>query len=85
MRFTLKVHRDGRDFTVNVAADGAGLVSHAGAGLLGEIADRVGLTRELSLVLGGLRERRGRHDPGRVQRACVSRSARVTELASPDE
>jgi len=64
----LKVHRDGRDFTVNVTADGAGLVSHAGAGLLGEVADRVGLTRELSLVLGGLCERRGRHDPGRVIR-----------------
>lgn len=64
----MKVHRDGRDFTVNVAADGAGLVSHAGAGLLGEVADRVGLTRELSLVLGGLRERRGRHDPGQVIR-----------------
>jgi hypothetical protein len=30
------VQRDGRDFTVDVAADGAGLVSHAGAALLAE-------------------------------------------------
>jgi hypothetical protein len=43
-------------------------VSHAGAGLLGEVADRVGLTRELSSALSGMRERRGRHDPGRVIR-----------------
>jgi len=64
----LKVHRDGRSFTVNVEADGTGLVSHAGAGLLGEVADRVGLTRELSSVLIGVRDRRGRHDPGRVIR-----------------
>jgi hypothetical protein len=60
--------RGGRCFTVDVAPDGAGLVSHAGAALLAETADRVGLTRELSRVLAGLRERRGKHDPGRVIR-----------------
>ena len=64
----MKVQRDGRNFTVDVAADGEGLVSHAGAALLGEVADRVGLTRELSAALAGVRERRGRHDPGRVIR-----------------
>ena len=47
----MKVQRDGRNFTVDVAADGEGLVSHAGAALLGEVADRVGLTRELSDAL----------------------------------
>ena len=67
-RFTLKVQRDGRSFTVDVAADGEGLVSHAGAALLGEVADRIGLTREFSGVLATVRERRGRHDPGRVIR-----------------
>src|SRR5437763_12204105 len=67
-RFTLKVQRDGRNFTVDVAADGEGLVSHAGAALLGEVAGRVGLTRELSGALARVRERRGRHDPGRVIR-----------------
>jgi Transposase DDE domain group 1 len=65
---SLQVQRDGRNFTVDVAADGEGLVSHAGAALLGEVAGRVGLTRELSRALAGVRERRGRHDPGRVIR-----------------
>src|SRR5215217_7898518 len=60
--------RGGRCFTVDVAPDGAGLVSHAGAALLAEVADRTGLTRELSRALAGLRERRRRHDPGRVIR-----------------
>src|SRR5829696_1635491 len=60
--------RGGRCFTVDVAPDGAGLVSHAGAALLAEVADRTGLTRELSRSLAGLRERRRRHDPGRVIR-----------------
>jgi hypothetical protein len=64
----LRVTREGRSFTVDVAPDGAGLVSHAGAALLAGIADRVGLTGELSRVLAGLRERRRRHDPGRVVR-----------------
>jgi hypothetical protein len=64
----LRVQRDGRSFTVDVSADGDGLVSHAGAALLAEVADRVGLTQELSRALAGVRERRGRHDPGRVIR-----------------
>jgi hypothetical protein len=68
LEVTLRVMREGRSFTVDVTADGAGLVSHAGAALLAETADRVGLTRELSRVLAGLRERRGKHDPGRVIR-----------------
>ena len=64
----MRVMRGGRSFTVDVAPDGVGLVSHAGAALLAEVADRTGLTRELSRALAGLRERRGRHDPGRVIR-----------------
>src|SRR4051812_36653544 len=60
--------REGRSFTVDVTADGAGLVSHAGAALLAEVADRVGVTGALSRALAGLRERRGTHDPGRVIR-----------------
>ena len=66
--FTLRVTREGRRFTVEVTADGDGLVSHAGAALVAEVADRVGLTRELSRALAGVRVRRGRHDPGRVIR-----------------
>jgi Transposase DDE domain group 1 len=67
----LKVQRDGRRFTVDVVADGDGLVSHAGAALLAEAADRLGLTAALSRELAGMRERRGRHDPGRVVRDLV--------------
>jgi len=44
------------------------MVSHAGAALLAECADRLGLTGALSDALGGLRQRRGGHDPGRVVR-----------------
>ncbi|HEY6695309.1 MAG TPA: IS1380 family transposase, partial [Solirubrobacteraceae bacterium] len=62
------MQRDGRRFTVDVVADGDGLVSHAGAALLAEAADRLGLTDALSRALAPMRERRGRHDPGRVVR-----------------
>jgi hypothetical protein len=67
-RITLRVQRDGRRFTVDVVSDGDGLVSHAGAALLAETADRLGLTDVLSRALAPMRERRGRHDPGRVVR-----------------
>ncbi len=49
-----------------VTADGSGVVSHAGAALLSEMADRVGLTAEFSEALHPLRQRRSGHDPGRV-------------------
>ena len=64
----MRVQRDGRRFTVDVVSDGEGLVSHAGAALLAEAADRLGLTDALSRALASMRERRGRHDPGRVVR-----------------
>ena len=50
--------------TVEVTADGEGLVSHAGVALVVELADRVGLTAALSEALAGSRERRSAHDPG---------------------
>ncbi len=64
----MRVHRDGRDFTVEVSADGEGLVSHAGSALLAQVADKTGLTQALSLRLAGLKARRSGHDPGRVVR-----------------
>jgi hypothetical protein len=67
-RITLKVQRDGRGFTVDVTAEGDGLVSHAGSALLAQVADKVGLTGALSARLEGMRERRAGHDPGRVVR-----------------
>jgi Transposase DDE domain group 1 len=60
--------RDGRAVTVEVTADGAGLVSHAGGALLAQVADKVGLTRALSHRLAGIKQRRRGHDPGRVIR-----------------
>ena len=64
----MRVMRDGRPVTVEVTADGAGLVSHAGSALLAQAADKLGLTRALSLRLAGLKQRRRGHDPGRVIR-----------------
>ena len=64
----MRVQRDGRDFTVDVTADGEGLVSHAGSALLAQVADKTGLTRALSLRLSSMKERRSGHDPGRVVR-----------------
>lgn len=64
----MKVQRNGREFTVDVTADGEGIVSHAGAALLAEAADCIGLTEALSRGLAPMRERRGAHDPGRVVR-----------------
>ena len=64
----LKVQRDGRNFTVEVTADGEGLVSHAGSALLAQVADETGLTPALSRGLSPMRERRSGHDPGRVVR-----------------
>ena len=60
--------RDGRAVTVEVSADGAGLVSHAGSFLLVQVADRLGLTAGLSARLGVIKQRRRGHDPGRVVR-----------------
>src|SRR4051794_24885144 len=60
--------RDGRSVTVEVTADGAGLVSRAGSGLVAAVADKLGLTRALSLRLAELKQRRRGHDPGRVIR-----------------
>src|SRR5271170_669412 len=81
--------RDGRCVTVEVTADGAGLVSHAGSALLGQVADRVGLTRALLTRLALIKQRRRGHDPGRVIRdlavmladggECVSELGAVRE------
>jgi Transposase DDE domain group 1 len=64
----LKVTHDGRRITVEVTPDGDGVVSHAGSALLARVADKVGLTRALSLRLGDLKARRSGHDLGHVVR-----------------
>ena len=53
---------------VEVTADGEGLVSHAGAFLLTELADRLGLTKALTEAMAPTRSRRSAHDPGVVLR-----------------
>jgi hypothetical protein len=64
----MKVTHDGRRITVEVTADGDGLVSHAGSALLSRVADKSGLTWALSAELAGLQLRAGSHDRGRVIR-----------------
>jgi hypothetical protein len=49
-----------------VSADGRGVVGHAGARLLADVAEVTGLTSVCGEALGSLRQRRGGHDPGRV-------------------
>ena len=54
--------------SMKVRADCDSLTSRAGTALLTGVADRVGLTGALVGSLSDLRERRGRHQPGRVLR-----------------
>jgi len=49
-----------------VSADGRGVVGHAGARLLADVAEATGLTGACGEAVAGLRQRRGVHDPGRV-------------------
>jgi hypothetical protein len=65
---TRKVKTQTTRRTVEVRADGEGLVSHAGAFLLVELADRLGLTAALAEAMAPTRERRSAHDPGVVLR-----------------
>jgi hypothetical protein len=51
-----------------VTADGDGIAGHAGAALLAELADRLGLTAALGWRAGQTKTRRHRHQAGRVLR-----------------
>jgi hypothetical protein len=81
---TRKVKTQTTRQTVEVRADGEGLVSHAGAFLLVELADRLGLTKALSAAMAPTRERRSAHDPGVVLRdlavAIADGGDHVTDL-----
>ena len=49
---------------VKVSADGRGVVSHAGMGLLRELADATGLSAQVTAVLAGTYNRPWIHAPG---------------------
>jgi len=64
--FTLEVKRSHRRARVQVTADGRGVVSHAGARLLSDVAERSGLGADLGAALAPMVRRRRRPDPGEV-------------------
>lgn len=51
---------------LKVSADGKGVVGHAGARLLSDLADAVGLTASLSSAMAPTKQRRRGHDRGQV-------------------
>ena len=51
---------------LKVSADGRGVVGHAGARLLADLADRVGLTSGLSTAMAPTKQRHRGHDRGQV-------------------
>jgi hypothetical protein len=51
---------------LKVSADGRGVVGHAGARLLCDLADQLGLTGGLSAAMAPTKQRRRGHDRGRV-------------------
>lgn len=51
---------------LHVSADGSGVVGHAGARLLADLADATGLTSAYSTALRPLRPRGTGHDQGRI-------------------
>src|SRR3970282_1830729 len=65
---TMQVKRERSIGSVQVVADAEGLTSRAGTALVVALRDRLGVTDGLSRALVGRRERRSRHDPGRVLR-----------------
>jgi hypothetical protein len=67
----LKVNRNGVQETVEVTADGEGFCSQAGALLLGNLCDRLGLTSGLSAALTPTRQRRSAHDDGEILRDLI--------------
>jgi hypothetical protein len=70
---------------LKVARGGRGLVNHAGARLLSDVADDIGLTVELSVALATTKQRRRGHDRGEVLRDLAVMVAdggtRISDLA----
>lgn len=70
---------------MKVTGGGRGLVNHAGAGLLSDVADDIGLTAGLSAALAPTKQRRRGHDRGEVMRDLAVMVAdggtRISDLA----
>ena len=62
----MQVHRNRSVRRAEVSTNGKNLVSHAGTALLCELADRSGLTREMSQAMGDCGISWHTHDPGVV-------------------
>ena len=60
------VKRRRRRPALKVTGDGTGVANHAGARLLADLADAVGLTSALSAAMAPTKQRRRGHDRGEV-------------------
>lgn len=82
----MKVNRSGQPETVEVTADGEGSCSQAGALLLTNLCDRLGLTDALTEALAPTRRRRSAHDDGEILRdlivTLVQGGEHVSDLAA---
>lgn len=61
-----RVKRSQRRPSIKVTADGRGVVSHAGARLMADMAERCGLAADLTAALAPIVSRQRRHEPGDV-------------------
>jgi hypothetical protein len=60
------VNRRRRRPALKVTGDGNGLANHAGAQLLADLADAVGLSQAMSVAMAPTKQRRRGHDRGDV-------------------
>ena len=67
----MKVNRNGSSETVEVTADGEGFCSQAGALLLSNLCDRLGLTEAIDEALAPTRQRRSAHPDGEILRDLI--------------
>jgi len=76
------VQREGLGDKLHVSAKGTGQMGHAGSVLLAGVADRVGLSRALSVAMASTREPRAAHDPGLKRRISSSLTSQRNTNAS---
>jgi len=80
------VKRRRRRTALKVTGDGSGVANHAGARLLADLADAVGLTGALSVAMAPTKQRRRGHDRGEVLAdlavAIADGSETISDLAT---